>query len=64
MKKNMPDISDIVIPDRSNEIIITGQNCQLEIVSIGQDAHGRRHVLLKSHPKKVTTTAPTLKEDI
>lgn len=48
----MNNFGPIEIPDRSNEITITGENCDLEILSMGTDAYGRRHILLRSHPKK------------
>jgi len=50
-------MNEIVISDRSNEIVISGENCRLEILSIATDAHGRRHILLKSHPLKKGTPA-------
>ncbi len=48
--KEIMEKNSIVIPDRSNEIIITGENCILEILSLATDAYGRRHILIKSHP--------------
>lgn len=41
----------VVTPDRSNEIIIEIENCTTEVVSIETDEHGRRHILLKAHPR-------------
>lgn len=49
MKRMEREMNQLVILDRSNEIIISGENCRLEILSLLTDAHGRRHVLLKSH---------------
>lgn len=40
-----------IVPDNSNVIIISGENCRIEILSIGTDDQGRTHILLKSHPK-------------
>lgn len=56
-EKMKTEMNHIVISYRSNEIIISEENCRLEILSIGADAHGRRHILLKSHPLEKGTAA-------